>query len=326
MVRLSVIVPVYNGEDTIRDCLESLQRLKSSQIEFIIIDDGSTDQTLKICRSFEEKDDRFRIFHRPNGGVSAARDQGIAVSRGENIAFVDSDDSVTLHFDGLIDLLEEGAYDLYIFDPAFVYADRSVIVRHHELKRGQNDISRFYKSVLNNDENSVWSHVYKRSIIVENKIRFDPSMRFGEDLVFNLDYCRACRSFYYIDKVLYLYTRERQDSAMHKIKEGYLDDCCKIYDRYKDIYDLTGGVKWEFDDLYYMSLIYNIFREHGRSIQKEREMRFRNSALFLYLMDKDDRRCFSGSKMRLYIKFRLYKVSILNRRKKNEDRDIDIIS
>lgn len=89
---LSIIIPVYNVEKYIKMCLDSLLRQKTTDIEFICIDDGSTDDSGIICEQYAKKDKRFRIFHKKNEGVSSARNLGLKMAKGEYIAWVDPDD------------------------------------------------------------------------------------------------------------------------------------------------------------------------------------------------------------------------------------------
>ena len=91
---VSVIVPIYNKENLISRCIESLIRQKYINIEIILVDDGSTDKSLAICQKYEKKDTRIKTYHKDNGGISSARNYGIAKARGEWISFVDADDYV----------------------------------------------------------------------------------------------------------------------------------------------------------------------------------------------------------------------------------------
>ncbi len=101
---ISVIVPIYNGEKWLREALESLRGQSFRDFEVVMVDDGSTDDSEKICKEFAESDQRFKLTSQPNAGVSAARNQGIEMAKGEWIAFMDADDVVppdaleTLHF------------------------------------------------------------------------------------------------------------------------------------------------------------------------------------------------------------------------------------
>ena len=91
----SVIVPVYNAEKTLRRCLDSILRQTFSDYEVILVDDGSKDSSLDICKSYCAKDKRFSVLHQENSGVSKARNRGLDSAKGNYICFVDSDDTIT---------------------------------------------------------------------------------------------------------------------------------------------------------------------------------------------------------------------------------------
>ena len=89
---ISVVVPVYNAQGYLSDCLESLTRQTHKDLEILVIDDGSKDESAALCRQWEKKDGRIRLIQKENGGVSSARNLGLEQARGEYVAFVDADD------------------------------------------------------------------------------------------------------------------------------------------------------------------------------------------------------------------------------------------
>ena len=105
MIKLSIIVPIYNAQNHLKKCIESIINQTEKDIEIILIDDGSTDDSLKICNEYQRKDFRINVIHQKNSGVSIARNQGIKIAKGEYIGFVDSDDWIDL--DMFKRLLEE---------------------------------------------------------------------------------------------------------------------------------------------------------------------------------------------------------------------------
>ena len=94
MPKISIIVPVYNTEKYISNCIESILKQKEKDFELLLIDDGSKDQSGRICDTYATKDDRIKVIHKKNGGVSSARNLGIDHAKGEMIFFIDSDDTV----------------------------------------------------------------------------------------------------------------------------------------------------------------------------------------------------------------------------------------
>ena len=120
-IKISVVIPVYNTMPFLRECLDSLCSQKYGSIEFILIDDGSTDNSLAICREFESIDDRFVVVSKENAGPSSARNLAISMARGEYITFVDSDDYLKSDaYERIAELLElHGAPDCLIFGAVY---------------------------------------------------------------------------------------------------------------------------------------------------------------------------------------------------------------
>ena len=110
--KISIIVPIFNSEKYLTRCLVSLQNQTLGDYEVILINDGSIDHSACICNEFVQKDNRFRVIHKKNGGVSSARNIGLAVTQGEYVLFVDSDDYIDRHL--LENLLQVGSYDLVL--------------------------------------------------------------------------------------------------------------------------------------------------------------------------------------------------------------------
>ena len=112
-MKLSIIVPIYNVEKYLHECLDSLINQTYTNLEIILVNDGSTDDCYNICESYKSKDNRIIIIHKENGGLSSARNSGLAVATGEYVTFVDSDDFIDLHtYELLIDELRKEFYDI----------------------------------------------------------------------------------------------------------------------------------------------------------------------------------------------------------------------
>ena len=118
---LSIIVPVYNTEKTIRQCVDSILSQEYNDFELLLIDDGSKDASPAICDEYARQDDRVRVFHKENGGVSSARNLGIDNAQGEWITFVDADDYITSNYLVNIDS----------------YSDSDLIIREYNWQRGE---------------------------------------------------------------------------------------------------------------------------------------------------------------------------------------------
>lgn len=180
---ISVIIPAYNAAKTIVCCVESLLCQTYQDWELIIIDDGSTDNTLKVCQSFH--DQRIQVYHKTNGGVSSARNYGLIYAKGEYIAFVDADDYLDPMY---LEHLNQGSdYDLSI--TGFCYDKEPEKTNLLLELRDKSSIAKSLSELINADQLCYpWGRLFKRSIIEQNHIRFNEKMRFAEDNVFNWEY------------------------------------------------------------------------------------------------------------------------------------------
>lgn len=212
---ISVIVPAYNVEGYIEECLDSLLSQTWTSFEVIVIDDGSKDHTADVVQKLAEKDRRIRLLQQDNAGVSRARNQGLCAANGTFISFVDGDDIV--HPDFLARLHEaiQGA-EMAIIGVENIHDNREHSPRR-QLK--DNTISNFKDarhllSVFSTGawDFPNWNKLFRRSIILEQDIRFKEGLSIGEDRLFNLQYLIHCTTVRTIDTMGYGY-RLRPNSA-----------------------------------------------------------------------------------------------------------------
>lgn len=211
---VSVIVPVYNAQKFIDRCLKSIIRQTFKDFEIIIINDGSTDNSLEICKSYSLKDDRIRIFSQENGGAASARNAGIAKARGEYIKFIDSDDEIT------DDCLEKHLCYRYsdIVVSGFIMKwnnKTTKICPDKQILNNKADIINYISGLNIILRGSIWNKLYKKSIIIENNIIFPTSTHnVGEDYIFNWRYFSKCNSFVSVPETYYNYI-ENPNSLSH---------------------------------------------------------------------------------------------------------------
>ena len=225
MPTISVIIPVYNAEKYIEGCISSIINQSFPDFELILVDDGSTDLSGTLCDSFVTKDNRIKVFHRPNGGVSSARNYGIEKSSGEWIVFVDSDDYVDWNY---LKILYEYSIDCDIVSCGYVVIDEyGNVKRKHPIINGffsQNDTVDFINNYCCNT--SSWSHLIRSNIIKDNGILFCENRSVGEDTVFILNCFVKANCYKNISSELYYY-RITQNSLMHpdeKQKNKFIND------------------------------------------------------------------------------------------------------
>ena len=281
-MKLSLIIPVYNGEKKIEKCLQSLRNIKDYDVEFVIINDGSVDNTSLICEQYVKEDHRFRLINQANGGVSKARNTGIKESQGKYIGFVDADDEITNEFNNIIGVLNLEECSMFAFSHGQKMSESLEVVSRYLFVPGKNKKSVLYNNYLSGHSNCVWNNIYRADIIKENKIQFPEDMSMGEDSVFNAKYLKHCNEVFYIDKVGYIYYVDNNESASNAGKASYLKDFIKIYDNFQKLYDSCDceNVKFNFYGAYYINKIYAIIRNHGEQISRQDRKNFRESAIY----------------------------------------------
>lgn len=194
MELVSVVIPAYNAEKNIERAVMSLEQQTYKNIEIIIINDGSKDETDNICLRLAERDSRIQYYPIENGGVSNARNTGILHSNGKYIAFLDSDDQMEpTMIEKMVSLMDDEAVDLVCCGYKIISENEEVLFEQVPLKMKKTK-KEAYMAVENLQScqcmNSLWNKLFKSSVIKENKIKMDESISMGEDLLFVLNYLR----------------------------------------------------------------------------------------------------------------------------------------
>ncbi|MBQ7759550.1 MAG: glycosyltransferase family 2 protein [Acidaminococcaceae bacterium] len=231
MLRVSIIVPVYNVELYLEKCILSLINQTYKNIEIILIDDGSTDKSGKICDEYCQRDNRIKVFHNKNNGVSHARNYGINNSCGDYIAFVDSDDYVDKKYvERLIGGIETEEYDLVVCRYFTIDYVRRKTIEHNINGTLTNKFYDDYSKIVNFIGGPVFK-IYKSSIIKHNKLNFPENMSYSEDRVFNNKFFRYVNKYKFIDEALYYYS-SRDNNSLSKIRneKNYVSALYELYD------------------------------------------------------------------------------------------------
>ena len=219
--KISVIIPVYNAAQYLEKCLDSVLAQTFTDFELLLIDDGSKDSSGEICDRYAESDSRIRVFHKPNGGVSSARNLGLDNAKGEWITFVDADDE--LSEDALESLLVENAdfvvcgYECYNMNGEKFFSTASY---NYYLSLNVDDaITQMYMGEYYNLYSI--AKLYKSSIIKNCNVRFDESLHYSEDRLFVVQYlCSCIGQVIYSSKSIYKYIL-RADGAMNSLRKGF---------------------------------------------------------------------------------------------------------
>ena len=212
MCKISVIVPVYNTEQYLPRCLDSILSQSFTDFELLLIDDGSTDDSGAICDAYVEKDDRIRVFHKENGGVSSARNLGLKEAKGEWICFVDSDDELLAGglqtmVDGIseeVDLVMAGYFEL---EGESLQTDTSSYGKDGIIDRNE-ALHMMYPSADMPYMGYPWGKLFKSNLVLERNLSFDEHVRIKEDTLFVVEYlCGIREQVGYISAPVYKYVK-----------------------------------------------------------------------------------------------------------------------
>lgn len=225
MPLISVIVPVYNVEKYLSRCIDSILAQTFTDFELLLIDDGSKDKSGEICDEYALKDNRIRVFHKENGGVSSARNIGLDNAMGEWICFCDSDDYVRsdylltfMNLDMTTDLLSQGFYS-----ENWMNSIPKTITQKEGIYYDQECFQLILDMYKSTHLGYLWCKAFKKYIICDNNIKFDEGFKHMEDLDFILKYCLRVRSIANSSKANYEYR------YIYKSSEQYGEDDFKIY-------------------------------------------------------------------------------------------------
>lgn len=226
--RLSIIIPTFNCEKYIEKALKSLDIEKNKECEVIVIDDYSTDNTVKVCEQFQIYNNFRLILKKKNEGVSSARNKGIIASKAPYLLFLDADDEIVENtIEGIINILNNDEFDFHIWGCEEYINNSKVNVylspeRHNNRKDFLNQM--FMNDLLRKIRYGVlWGKVYKKQLIIDNNIFFDETTNIGEDTWFNIMYYGFMNSISIHSEVIYKHiSREHSLSKLPHYNFGLL--------------------------------------------------------------------------------------------------------
>lgn len=226
MEKVSVIVPVYNVEKYLERCVISILNQSYRNIELILVDDGSTDESKGICDRYLSLDDRTRVIHIQNAGVSNARNIGINLSTGKYIAFVDSDDHIASDLiDNMCQNIDKYDCDMIAINSYYVEKINNtytVPTNYHGLY-SEEEIDLIIGNIIDYESrknvffSSVCSKLFAKEIIINNQIEFKTNVKMAEDTLFVIEYLSYCRRIYCINAPGYFYVQHQNSSTSKQI-------------------------------------------------------------------------------------------------------------
>lgn len=269
---ISVIVPIYNTELYLNRCIQSILFQDYTNIQLILVNDGSTDNSGIICDNYASKDKRITTIHKQNGGVSSARNAGLAIATGYWIMFVDSDDYIEENMISNFLAHASKEFDLIISGISIIYKGEISLypmrVYKYSPKTLLEDLQVGYDTVC---LSSPVCKFYKRSIIEEHNIRFDLKISMGEDMLFILDYLKYCKNIQGIKGNFYNYIRIREDSLMTAFNEKYFTYREYVYKKIITTAENFGCIDDTINRLnilYVTVLFYTIVESYKKSTDK----------------------------------------------------------
>ena len=221
---ISVIVPVFNVEDYLRECVESIVSQSIRQLQIILIDDGSKDSSGKICDEYANKDNRIEVIHQNNKGVSAARNAGLKIARGRYISFIDADDILAKNaYSNMFKNIVVSEKSLIIGNHSLFYDDCHTCIDNDKFLNGQISNSAFIKHLLVENKFSylgfLWDKLFCRNVIENHQLMFDERIKLNEDRLFILEYMLHADKVIVCDEVIYFY-RQRSTGVIQESRRN----------------------------------------------------------------------------------------------------------
>lgn len=231
---ISVIIPVYNTEKYLPSCIDSILAQTNVSFEIILVDDGSTDMSSSICDTYASKHNNIIVYHINNSGPATARNKGFNVAQGEYVTFTDSDDKMEPHMlYKMITAGKEHHADIICCNYKEIDENGSITPRDYSnqtyILNHEDALIHFYSK--DKIFSQCWTKLFKRQLLVDHHIENDPTLRFDEDIIYNIRAFRYAQTTVIIDEPLYEYTL-RGNSLAHgeyylKHTDQYIDDSLK---------------------------------------------------------------------------------------------------
>lgn len=241
MPLISIIIPVYNVERYLHKCINSVLCQTYKNIELILVDDGSTDHSGKICDEYSNGYTNVSVVHQKNAGVSSARNKGLDIAKGDYVFFLDSDDFLELN--AIEKLILNGEADFIISKGYQITQNAKITIDNNIIKSEIIKMSSYKEKIFTGMLNGrimpgPFAKMYRRSVLEKNHLRFNESIDFGEDAIFNFLFCNCATSFSNVNEYTYNYV----DNA-NSITRKYSP---KLFCRINNLVKLFKDELWSF--------------------------------------------------------------------------------
>lgn len=308
--KISVVIPVFNTEMYLNTCLDSVINQKYSNIEIIVINDGSTDSSAKICLKYAKKDSRINYIDKKNEGVSVARNIGVAMATGEWIYFLDSDDFLELNtFEVLIGVAEKTGCDLIHFGYRTLKGNKKINEMVSFNYQEYQNINKFIKCKKLKPMPASLTFI-KRNILKESGILFNVNMKHNEDLLFVYSlYCHA-KKIVVLNNIFYNQVLSENSASRKPLSIKVLDDrilflseLCNYVRKQGLIQEYKKEINSLSKYIFVLALYYKDFHKYKDEIQKDLR------SLYVNNRDVFDTSYFKLANYNLYLAVYLLKAS-----------------
>ena len=286
MPKVSIIVPIYNAENCLARCIDSILAQTYSDFELILVDDGSNDASDLICDNFAQKDNRIIVIHKENGGTSNARNKGLEIATGEYITFVDSDDTISANY-----------LEAFSFSADFEIAGLEIVnfkgikdcPKESKILSSKEDICDWFSQDF--DElylTTICSKVFCREIIENNSLQFDTTLKRGEDTNFVYSYLSHCQNIKLIPSIYYQYYTD-ESLISHKYSLSANECITHIQAKVSVIKKLEKYFNVKFNNIKkvahtsYLHLFYTHLKSISKGEKKSELITFRKNSSILQL-------------------------------------------
>ena len=309
---ISIVIPVYNVEMYLPQCLDSVLSQTYTNYEVILVDDGSPDGSGAICDAYAQKDSRFRVIHQKNAGVSAARNNGIEQAAGEWVTFIDSDDWVEPNYLSNFRLDESNGIDLIIqgieyydhrdghfFNP---WSFKDCVLKKQDFRLG------FAENRLMEVGFPV-GKAYCKKLLIDNDLRFDSRISFHEDHIFVLDYYKMCHSIRLVSATDYKYRCYHTSTSLSSKRHSWAKMNLAADEMIARI-KATKGEFFEENDSPYRIMLNAFYKKKmvaAEAMMLSEMSYFEKNMIFKNIINKDELRyCFSPKDRETQIRTFLY--------------------
>lgn len=288
MSKISFVVPVYNMEEYISECIKSICGQDYIDIEVILVNDGSTDNSYEIMNEFAKKDNRIRILNQQNKGANAARNYGLDHANGEWICFADGDDWIDYNMCTKLALYFDSDIDMLFYSYRYIYPGYVKEMKHlrtdFEIKKKEfselqcatlNRLGPYRFNIHTMDAVSVWDKLYRLDFLKENHLRFNEALPKLQDLLFNLEVYDFAKKGYVVNKAYYNY-RINDRSISHRYQPDIIEKF-QIIHKYLEIF-----MDRHKDDERMMQAYYERIATHMRSCTVLNFCHFSNEHKYKY--------------------------------------------